>query len=261
MSDETSSESTPKVTQQELMPETANPSQSSSRGQSQPREEYARRHFVHDCPDDINPDNTWMLNAIEWLRLDFLLMEKLSRGRIKADKSTEDKKATNRLISQIEKVMVEGIQEIAQLSIEAGEAYRVAILANNIDEDNEDKEVAPTSQPWSKGVIDINMEQAKSPIVDYKDFGTDDPPQPPPKTVHVSEHEATPAHPQSEEQSMLTQIMSELRTINATIQKQQVSINQLEWGFFMSSMTINCSHLTHTTASPKTQAASPKSPA
>ncbi|KAJ1308159.1 hypothetical protein OPQ81_003875 [Rhizoctonia solani] len=80
MSDDISSGSTPKAAKQELASEITIPSQGSSRGQSQPREEYVKRHFFHDCPDDVNPDNTWMRNAIEWLRLDFLLMEKLSRG-------------------------------------------------------------------------------------------------------------------------------------------------------------------------------------
>ncbi|KAJ1308158.1 hypothetical protein OPQ81_003874 [Rhizoctonia solani] len=56
--------------------------------------------------------------------------------------------------------MIEGLQEMSQLNIEAGEALRAAIPADNEDED---KEVTPTSQPWNKGVININMEQAEPP--------------------------------------------------------------------------------------------------
>ncbi|KAJ1304088.1 hypothetical protein OPQ81_008492 [Rhizoctonia solani] len=226
MSDDISSGSTPKAAPQELTSEIPIPSQGSSRGQSQPREEYARRHFFHECPDDVNPDDTWMLNAIEWLRLDFLLMEKLSRGHMKADKSTEDKKATNRIISKIEQVMIEGLQEMSQLSIEAGEAFQEAILADNDDDVDE----IPTSQPQTEGYIDTDMESVEPPIIDYEDFGTHPPPQSHSETAHVSELEAVPAYPQSEEQSLLAQIMSELKTMNATIQKQQISINRLENG-------------------------------
>ncbi|KAJ1299681.1 hypothetical protein OPQ81_011073 [Rhizoctonia solani] len=225
MSDDISSGSTPKAAPQELVSESPIPSQASSRGQSQPREEYPRRHFFHDCPDNVDPDDTWMLNAIEWLRLDFLLMEKLSRGRMKADKSTDDKQATNRIISKIEQVMTEGLQEMGQLSIQANQAFREAILADDIDDDTEE---IPTSQPLTEGYIDIDMESVENPIIDYKEFVAPPTPQSHSKTAHVPEHEVTHAHPQSEEQSMLTQIMSELKNVKAAIQRQQTSINRLE---------------------------------
>ncbi|KAJ1301860.1 hypothetical protein OPQ81_009087 [Rhizoctonia solani] len=228
MPDDISSGSTPKAAPQELVHESPIPSQASSRGQSQPREEYPRRHFFHDCPDDVDPDDTWMLNAIEWLRLDFLLMEKLSRGRMKADKSTDDKQATNRIISKIEQVMTEGLQEMGQLSIQANEAYQEAISADNEDDVDE----IPTSQSLTEGYIDIDMESVEPPIIDYEDFGMRPTSQSHSENAHVPEHEAAPAHPQSEEQSMLAQIMSELKTMNATIQKQQASINRLENGEF-----------------------------
>ncbi|KAJ1307076.1 hypothetical protein OPQ81_008055 [Rhizoctonia solani] len=155
-------------------------------------------------------------------------MEKLSRGRMKADKSTDDKQATNRIISKIEQVMTEGLQEMGQLSIQANEAYQEAISADNKD----DVDKTPTPQSLTEGYIDIDMESVEPPIIDYEDFGMRPTSQSHSKNAHVPEHEAAPAHPQSEEQSMLAQIMSELKTMNATIQKQQASINRLENGEF-----------------------------
>ncbi|KAJ1299449.1 hypothetical protein OPQ81_002697 [Rhizoctonia solani] len=220
-----------------------------------PAKNTPRRHFFHDCPDDVDPDDTWMLNAIEWLRLDFLLMEKLSRGCMKADKSTDDKQATNRIISKIEQVMTEGLQEMGQLSIQANQAFREAILADDIDDDV--KEI-PTSQPLTEGYIDIDMESVENPIIDYKEFVTPPTPQSHSKTAHVPEHEATHAHPQSEEQSMLAQIMSELKNVKAAIQRQQTSINRLETGNSHAPSAYTLNHSAFTTTRPKDQATSPK---